>query len=104
MSADRRIGFRLPAELHEAITALGEPSAVSRSLLLLGLHSPGQDVRGFCADAWADVSALRDSELQQALLTMLNTGSTVVQHDSAPTLVTRIPAEPADLWTVGIEV
>lgn len=107
MSVDRRIGFRLSGELHAAIAALGEPSAVSRTLLLLGLHSAGQDVRSFCGDAWADVPALHHPALQQALLNVLNSGSTVVQHDVAPVLVTRSAAAepaPADLWTVGIEV
>lgn len=52
---DQRLGFRLSEELHTAITTLGEPSAVSRSLLLLGLHSAGQDVSSLCGDAWADL-------------------------------------------------
>lgn len=104
---DQRLGLRVSTPLRDAVVALGEPSAVARSLLLLGLHSAGQDVSDLCGDAWADVPALRSPALQRALLAVLNIGSTHVEHTPAPASEPGRPASDDDapgLWDIGIEV
>lgn len=78
---DGRLGVRLSSALRERVDRVGDTSAATRALLILGLRAAGIDISRFRAEGAAVLDKLGDAQVKFALEAVLfNKGSTNVQH------------------------